>query len=244
MESEQRRQQAFWDSSEEKERQRTSRRKRKKRREKEDSSHPSSSFSSCSRCSVLEIWTHSCPLSLAFASLPEEYRNVRLFLGGGFMVTRLVSGSHLFACLARVLGSTVDTVLCQSTEAFWERRLLEKCRCVQRLAWSDSGYTPMRQSTRHLEGFSGGTSTALCIWQSLVRHCPCLRSTVTPFFWETTSGYAVFNSLLGSTVDTFLCQFTESCGNSRTSLREGGPRILRSIPSCAGGFLTDYTFSL
>ena len=56
-----------------------------------------------------------------------------------------------------------------------------------------------------------------------------------------TSGYAVFNSLLGSTVDTHLCQAAEACGNSRISLREGGPRILRSIPSCAGGFLTDVT---
>ena len=81
----------------------------------------------------------------------------------------------------------------------------------------------------------------LCIWQSLVRRCPCLRSTVTSFFWEMTSGHAVFNSLLGSTVDTYLCQSAEACGISRIALREGGPRILRSIPSCAGGFLTDFT---
>ena len=31
--------------------------------------------------------------------------------------------------------------------------------------------------------------TAPCIWQSLVRRCLCLRSTVSPFFWEMTSGF-------------------------------------------------------
>ena len=108
----------------------------------------SSSFPSCSRCSVLEFWTYSCPLSLAVASLPEEYRNVGLFLGDDFMVAPFVSGSHLFACLARgVLCSTVDTFYVSLQTAS------EKCRCIQRLAWSDSGYTPMRQSTRHLADF-------------------------------------------------------------------------------------------
>ena len=68
-----------------------------------------------------------------------------------------------------------------------------------RSAWYDGGYTHMRQSMGYLEGFLG-ISTAICTWQSLVRRCSCLRSTVTPFFWEMTSGYAVFGSLLGSTV--------------------------------------------
>ena len=38
--------------------------------------------------------------------------------------------------------------------------------------------------------------TAPCIWQSLVRRCLCLRSTVSPFFWEMTSGFAVFSASL------------------------------------------------
>ena len=51
---------------------------------------------------------------------------------------------------------------------------------VLRSAWSDGGYTHMRQSMRHLRDFCG-ISTALCIWQSLVRRCSCLRSTGTRF---------------------------------------------------------------
>ena len=50
--------------------------------EEGSSRRSSSSFPSCSRCSVLEIWTYSCPLSLAVSSLPEEYRrNVRVASG-------------------------------------------------------------------------------------------------------------------------------------------------------------------
>ena len=85
----------------------------KEEEEKEEGSsrRSSSSVPSCSRCSSLEIWTCSCPLSLAVSSLPEEYREVGLFLGDDdFMVTPIVSGSQLFACLARgMLRSTVDT---------------------------------------------------------------------------------------------------------------------------------------
>ena len=119
VESEQRRQQAFWDSFEDKERQRTSRRKRKKRRKKKTLRIPLPRRFPRGR--AVRSWKsghiHS-PCLWQSASLPEEYRNVWLFLGDGFMVTPIVPGSHLFACLARgVLGSTVDTVLCQSTEA-------------------------------------------------------------------------------------------------------------------------------
>ena len=35
--------------------------------------------------------------------------------------------------------------------------------------------------------------TAPCSWQSLVRRCLCL-SAVSPFFWEMTSGFAVFSA--------------------------------------------------
>ena len=71
-----------------------------------------------------------------------------------------------------------------------------------RSALSDGGYTLMRQSMGHLEDLCG-ISTAPCILQSLVRRCLCLRSTVSPFFWEMTSGCAVYSALLGSTVDTW-----------------------------------------
>ena len=36
--------------------------------------------------------------------------------------------------------------------------------------------------------------TAPCIWPSLVRRCLCLRSTVSPFFWEMTPRFAVFSA--------------------------------------------------
>ena len=84
--------------------------KEEEEEEEGSSRRSSSSVPSCSRCSFLGICTYSCPLSLAVASLPEEYREVGLFLGDDFMVTPLVAGSHLFACLARgMLGSRVDT---------------------------------------------------------------------------------------------------------------------------------------
>ena len=82
---------------------------------------------------------------------------------------------HFYVSLQRLLGDTASG----------------KSRCIQRLAWSVSGYTTMRQSTRHLEDFFCGMSTAPCFWQSFVRRCPC-----TPFFWDMTSGYAVFSSFL------------------------------------------------
>ena len=79
--------------------------KEEEEEEAEGSSRRSSSwFPSCSRCSVLDIWTYSCPLSLAVVSLPEE-RNVGLFLGDDFIVTPLVSGRHLLHAHASVYAT-------------------------------------------------------------------------------------------------------------------------------------------
>ena len=50
--------------------------------------------------------------------------------------------------------------------------------------------------------------TAPCIWQSLVRRCLCLRSTVSPFFWEMTPGFAVFSAWFDS--GYMYCQSTEA----------------------------------
>ena len=62
----------------------------------------------------------------------------------------------------------------------------------------------MCQFTRHLEDFFGGVSTAPCIWQSLVLFVSCLKSTVRG------SGRSLpdtsYSALLGSTVDTYVCQ--------------------------------------
>ena len=91
------------------------RRKRKKREEEGSSRRASSSSPSCSRCSVLEIWTYSCPLSLAVASLPEEYRNVWLFLlrlsfpwyawfDSGYVFTSVYRGFWVTSCSSYVEG--------------------------------------------------------------------------------------------------------------------------------------------
>ena len=46
----------------------------------------------------------------------------------------------------------------------------------------------------------------------------CRRSTIRGLFWEMTSGFAVFISFLGSTVEAYLCQSTEALGGfSRTA---------------------------
>ena len=76
------------------------------------------------------------------------------FLGDHFMVTPLVSGRYLFACLARGVWLDSGYILRQSTRLLGEMAS-GICRCFQHLAWSVSGYMPMRQSTRHLEVFFG-----------------------------------------------------------------------------------------
>ena len=64
----------------------------------------------------------------------------------------------------------------------------------------------MRQFTRHVEDFFGGISAAPCIWQSLVLFASCLKSAVRG------SGRSLpdtsHSALLGSTVDTYVCQFS------------------------------------
>ena len=63
------------------------RRRKKKRRKRKAPRGSSSSFLSCSHCSVLEIWTFLA-LCLAVASLQEENRKVRLILGDIFRLRR------------------------------------------------------------------------------------------------------------------------------------------------------------
>ena len=55
------------------------------------------------------------------------------------MVTPLYLAGTCLLVLPVVSGSTVDTFLPQSTVAFWSDAS-GKCRCIQRLAWSVSGY--------------------------------------------------------------------------------------------------------
>ena len=82
----------------------------------------------------------------------------------------------LLVCL--VFGVWVSPV------AYW----IIGCLRTPRSAWSDGGYTHLRQFIGHLEDFCG-ISTAPCTWR-----CSCLRSTGTPFSWEMTSGNAVFSA--------------------------------------------------
>ena len=62
----------------------------------------------------------------------------------------------------------------------------------------------MCQFTRHLEDFFGGISAAPSIWLSLVLFGSCLKSTVRG------SGRSLpdtsYSALLGSTVETYVCQ--------------------------------------
>ena len=65
-------------------------------------------------------------------------------------------------------------------------------------AWFDSGY---------MYGVAWCVSTAP--WHLLASNWFWLRSTDIGFFWETTSGFLLYPALLGLTVDTYVCQFTE-----------------------------------
>ena len=82
-------------------------------------------------------------------------------------------------------------------------------------AWFDSGY---------MSGVAWCVSTAPCTLQSLVPCWSCLRST----------GVWI---ILGDHFQMVL----RRPGCFHALLREGGPRILRSIPPCAGGYWTYFT---
>ena len=73
--------------------------------------------------------------------------------------------------------------------------------------------------------------TAPCFWQSLVRLC--LRSTVSPFFWEMASGFAVFSA---SWFDSgyMYCQSTRARIFSRISTRVYSVPAVDSRPALRG----------
>ena len=75
---------------------------------------------------------------------------------------------------------------------------------------SSAGFWFLPESTGLSDLWEMTFSTALCIWQSLVWLLGLPGEYNTWIIWEMTSGYAVFSSLLGSTVDTYFPQFTEA----------------------------------
>ena len=107
-------------------------------------------------------------------------------------------------------GSTVDTLKRQSTEAFGVM-LLENVDVFSALI-GPCGHVPMRQFTRYLVWWYFYGPLHLAAHRSMLSVPEECSYAV---FWEITSGYAVFSSLLGSTVDSYLCQFMEAWENSR-----------------------------
>ena len=83
-------------------------------------------------------------------------------------------------------------------------------------------------------------STAPCIWQSIVRRCLCLRSTIRGLFWEMTSGWIPYSAryLVRQWIHIYV-SLRRLVGFH--ALREGGPRIPRSILPCPGGCRTNFT---
>ena len=154
VEREQRRQQAFWDSSEEKERQRTSRRKRKRRKKKKTPRillprrFP--------RAHAVRSWKYG------HIPAPCLWQSLRCRRSTGMFGYFWEMASWLRPSYLAVTCLLVFPVVCLARQWIQFYVSLQwllgemasgKCRCIQRLAWSVSGYTPVRQSTRHLEGF-------------------------------------------------------------------------------------------
>ena len=173
------------------------RRKRKKRRKRKA---PRCALLRFPRARAVRSWkSEHIPAPCLWQSLCclRSTGMLVLFLGDDFMVAPAVS------------GSTVDTYLRQSTVAFG-RDASGKCRCILRFVWSVRGYILMRQFPRLLVRW--------CFYGPLYLAVVCSTLSVPEEYntWiilgDDFRMDAVFISLLGSSVDTSLRQFTEAFG--------------------------------